>query len=113
MRAFFRKFAILIAAYALALQPVVAAISVAHAQAGAAFCAASSGGDTPVPAGTHNNNECCLAMGCGASASGAPGPFFSIAPVFKVAAIPFAVAKPAPRIAFSSGWLHAARAPPV
>jgi hypothetical protein len=115
MRTLFRKFAILIAAYALALQPVVAAMSAAPAHAATAFCSSGSGGDTPGPAGPHNhgNDECCLAMGCNAPAGGAPATLFSIASVFNVAAAPRIVAKPAPRIAFFSGWQHAARAPPV
>jgi hypothetical protein len=113
MRGFFRKFAILIAAYALALQPAFAAMSAAHVQAGLAFCATGKSGGTPVPAGTHDSDRCCLAMGCGATAGEAPVSIFSAAPLFNVAAAPLAVAKPAPRIAVFSGWLHAARAPPV
>jgi hypothetical protein len=113
MRTFFRKFAILVAAYALALQPIVAAMSAAPAHAAAAICVSGSSGDAPAPANTHENDDCCLAMGCSAPAGGAPVSLCTIAPVFNAAAAPLVVAKPAPRIAFLNGWQHAARAPPV
>lgn len=111
MRVFFRKLAILGVAYALALQPVMAAISYAHTQAHAELCATGNSGGIPGPASTHDN-DCCLAMGCTASAA-APSPVFTIVPAFNVAFAPLAAARPAPRIELAGHGLPAARAPPV
>jgi hypothetical protein len=113
MRTVFRKFAILVAAYALALQPAIAAMSAAHVQAGIAFCTTADGGGAPVPATPHDSDSCCLSMGCGAAPGGVPASISIIVPVFNAAAATLAVAKPALRIAVFSARQHGARAPPV
>jgi hypothetical protein len=113
MRVVLRKFLIMVAAYALALQPSFAAMSAAHLQAAAELCATGKSGDAPVPAGTHKDNECCLALGCNASAGADTASAESAAPVFAVVSTPIATA----RSAWLAGWPnerpHSARAPPV
>ena len=84
MRVFLRKLLILAAAYALTLQPVVAAMSAAHARAAAELCASTQRGDEPAPANAHEDDACCLAVGCKAPAGGAPESNAAIVPALVV-----------------------------
>jgi hypothetical protein len=113
MRGLFRKFLILIAAYALALQPAFAGMSAAHAQAAVEFCAAGRGGDAPVPTGKHKDSECCLATGCSAPAGADAVASANVVPAFNVSVAPADATQPAFFIEWPNERPHSARAPPV
>ena len=70
-----RRICGLIAAYAVALQPLLALLAAPPAaQAGFAFELCTAGGASPGTPGEHRDPECCLLMGCGTGPALDPAP---------------------------------------
>ena len=113
MRAFLRKLLILAAAYALALQPVLAAMSAAHARAAVELCSSGQRGDVLPPANAHDDNACCLALGCKISAGADLTPDAGVHPAFAVTDAQPPLTPTPVSTAWPNERPHSARAPPV
>jgi hypothetical protein len=70
-RVLLRRLAVIVCAYALALQPVIAASLLQRSQGSQVFCSGASDNGAP-PAGHGSDVACCLSAGCGSLSAVVP-----------------------------------------